>query len=45
MADELLAQAARRELDVLDEKLYFEVFNPPASPSEPARAATGRRRR
>jgi hypothetical protein len=44
MADELLAHAARRELDVL-EKLYFEVFNPRASPSEPARAATGRRRR
>lgn len=45
MADELLAHAARRELDVLDEKLYFDVFNPPASPSEPARTTAGRRRR
>ena len=46
MADELLAHAARRELDVIDEKLYFEVFNPPgARPAkESARRASGRRR-
>lgn len=47
MADELLAHAARRELDVLDERLYFEVFDPSAvpAPSESARRAAGRRRR
>lgn len=49
IADELLAHAARRELDVLDEKLYFDVFNPPVTspppPSPPRRAAAGRRRR
>lgn len=27
MADELLAHATRRKLDVLDEKLYFDVFS------------------
>jgi type II secretory pathway predicted ATPase ExeA len=30
MADELLAAAAERELPKLDEKLYFDVFQPPA---------------
>jgi len=47
MADELLAYAVRRELDVLDEKLYFEVFNPGvAGPaSDPKRRAAGERRR
>ena len=46
MADELLAHAARREIDVLDEKLYFEVFNPSTAPaSDPKRRAAGERRR
>lgn len=48
MADELLAHATRHEREVLDEKLYFEVFD--ASAGAPAndpkgRAAGGRRRR
>lgn len=48
MADELLAHAARHEREVLDEKLYFEVFNQSAATatSEPkGRAAAERRRR
>lgn len=47
MADELLAHASRRELEVLDEKLYFEVFNPAAAPTakEQPRRAAGRRGR
>lgn len=31
LADELLLTAAERELDTLDEKLFFEVFAPPAT--------------
>jgi len=31
LADELLVTAAERELDKLDEKLFFEVFAPPAT--------------
>jgi hypothetical protein len=34
MAGELLAEAQRRELDGIDEKLFFEVFNPSAKPSK-----------
>lgn len=47
MADELLAHAARRELERLDEKLYFEVYNPPAAASakETKRRASAPRRR
>lgn len=48
MADELLAHAARHEREVLDEKLYFEVFNPSAAaPASPAkgRGSGGRRRK
>lgn len=48
MADELLAHAARHEREVLDEKLYFEVFDPSraTAASEPkGRAANQRRRR
>ena len=50
MADELLAHAARRELDVLDDKLYFDVFNPSATatsapPPKPARSKPESRRR
>ena len=48
MADELLSHAARRELDVLDDKLYFDVFSPPpttAPPPKPPRRAAGARRR
>lgn len=46
MADELLSHAAHRELDVLDEKLYFDVFHqqPSSPPPEPPRR-TGRGRR
>jgi general secretion pathway protein A len=30
MADELLSAAAEKELSIIDEKLFFEVFAPPA---------------
>ena len=42
MAAELLAAAAAREAPVLDEKLYMEVFAPPAA-SGPKRAGAARR--
>jgi type II secretory pathway predicted ATPase ExeA len=48
MANELLSVAAQRELDVLDEKLYLEVFATtpaPAPQPEPPRRGRGRRRR
>ena len=45
MADELLAHAARHERAVLDEKLYFEVFNPSGAASEPKGHAAAERRR
>ena len=41
MAAELLAAAAQRELPVLDEKLYLDVFAPSPKPA-PRRAAPGR---
>lgn len=41
MAAELLAAAAQRELPVLDEKLYMDVFAPPAQPAQ-RRTAPGR---
>jgi general secretion pathway protein A len=41
MAAELLAVAAQRELPLLDEKLYLEVFAPPER-ATPRRAASGR---
>ena len=41
MAAELLAAAAQRELPVLDEKLYLEVFAQPAAPA-PRRTAARR---
>jgi len=41
MADELLCVAAERELPRLDEKLFFDVFQPPA-PKKRARATTAR---
>ena len=41
MAAELLAAAAQRELPQLDEKLYLEVFAPPAA-SAPRRTAARR---
>ena len=47
MAAELLAAAAQRESDQLDEKLYLEVFAPPrpaAAPSAPPRPLSQRRR-
>ncbi len=36
LADELLTAAADRELPALDEKLFLDVFGPPAKP-KPAR--------
>ena len=46
MADELLAHATRHELDVLDEKLYFDVFNPPAAaPAKPSKRKNASRTR
>lgn len=47
MADELLSCAARREADVLDEKLYFDVFAQPSPPppDPPRPRPRGRRRR
>lgn len=36
IADELLAAAAEREAPRLDEKLYFDVFQPPAAKGKPA---------
>ena len=41
MAAELLAAAAQKDLPVLDEKLYMDVFAPPAKPTQ-RRAAPGR---
>jgi type II secretory pathway predicted ATPase ExeA len=41
MAAELLAAAAQRDLPLLDEKLYLEVFAQPAQPAQ-RRAAAGR---
>jgi type II secretory pathway predicted ATPase ExeA len=41
MAAELLAAAAQRDLPVLDEKLYLEVFAPPTS-AAPRRVAASR---
>jgi hypothetical protein len=38
LCGELLSVAAQRELHQLDEKLYFEVFAPPASTSPRRRA-------
>ena len=34
MANDLLAAASRQERDVLDEKLYFEVFSPDPKPAK-----------
>ena len=33
MANDLLAAACQQERDLLDEKLYFEVFNPSGKPA------------
>ena len=41
MAAELLACAAQKDLPLLDEKLYMDVFAPPAKPTV-RRAAQGR---
>ena len=41
LAAELLAAAAQRDLPVLDEKLYLEVFAPPTQPTQ-RRAVAGR---
>ena len=38
MAAELLAAAAQREATQLDEKLFFEVFDPPAAQSKSSKA-------
>ena len=39
MAAELLAAAAQRDLPLLDEKLYLDVFAPPAQPTSRRSAA------
>jgi hypothetical protein len=41
MAADLLMTAAQNEITVLDEKLYFQVFNMPAS-NAPRRVAGAR---
>jgi hypothetical protein len=41
MAAELLAAAAQRDLPVLDEKLYLDVFAPAPKPTQ-RRAAAGK---
>jgi hypothetical protein len=44
MANELLSVAAQRQLDVLDEKLYLEVFAAPETARDtPPRTARARR--
>jgi type II secretory pathway predicted ATPase ExeA len=43
MAAELLAGAAEKELDQIDEKLYLEVFAAPRAAKAPAAAKSGRR--
>jgi hypothetical protein len=46
MAGELLAAAARRGLDRLDEKLYLELYATPGQAPEPPKPRrTARRRR
>lgn len=44
LAQDLLAEAARRELPALDEKLYFELFAPPKAASGRSKAASGKSR-
>ena len=41
LGDELLAAAAERKLTQLDEKLFFDIFQPPA----PKKAVAGTRKR
>ena len=43
MANELLSAAVQREIDVLDEKLYLEVFAVPAAEKAARRSGSGRR--
>ena len=42
MAAELLACAAQKDVAVLDEKLYMDVFAPPAKPTQRRTTAAGR---
>ena len=42
MAAELLARAAQKDLPLLDEKLYLDVFAPPAKPTQRRVAGAGR---
>ena len=44
LANELLSVAAQRQLDVLDEKLYLEVFSAPEATREPPRRTAPARR-
>lgn len=44
LANELLAAAAQREAARIDEKLFFEVFQPPAGEKAPVTKPNGRRR-
>jgi type II secretory pathway predicted ATPase ExeA len=43
LSGELLAAAAQKELPQLDEKLYFDVFQPPKPPTKAAQSRSGRR--
>jgi general secretion pathway protein A len=43
LSGELLAAAAQKELPQLDEKLYFEVFQPPKTLTKTAQSRSGRR--
>lgn len=43
LSSELLAAAAHKELPQLDEKLYFEVFQPPKTLTKAAQSRSGRR--
>jgi len=43
LSSELLSAAAHKELPQLDEKLYFEVFQPPKTLTKTAQSRSGRR--
>jgi type II secretory pathway predicted ATPase ExeA len=43
LSGELLAAAAQKELPQLDEKLYFDVFQPPKPLTKAAQSRSGRR--
>ncbi len=45
MADQLLAEAIKRQANQLDEKLYLEVFTVPKSPPPPPKPTASKRKR